>query len=343
MKCSFCGWRIDEDNTRFCPQCGTLLAEQPSQISHSETSPSTSLHSAPTRISADAQAAEQPRWGNNYGQPSPTPDHPPTRSSFYMADTPPHERPTPTPPAPAATPPPSTPRNRQRGRILAMLALVVIVVASAGVIGYVFGHQSSKTTGTQSATATATVPRALTPTATAVETVVFSDPLTSATQPWPQISDRCLFQNGSYHTLKDYICFAPVGVSGDANVSAQVKQLSGTIDNFYGIAFRFVNSQNFYEFLINSNSLWTVLKIINGTDATLIPHTANAAIKPGIGADNLLLVRAHGAHFQFFVNGVALGQLDDTAFSSGEIGLLGPQPGPADIAWNNFQITSSNY
>lgn len=342
MKCSFCGWRIDEDNTRFCPQCGALLAEHPSQIPPGETRPSTSLHSAPTRISADAQAAEQPRWGNNYGQPSPSPDHPPTRSSFYMADTPPRERPTLTPPAPATTPLPPTPRNRQRGRILAMLALVVIVAAGAGVIGYVFGHQGGNTTtGTRSPTAT--VPRPLTPTATAVETVVFSDPLTSAAHPWPQDGAHCLFQDGSYHTLKDYICFAPVGVSGDANVSAQVRQISGTIDNFYGIAFRFVNSQNFYEFLINSNSLWTVLKIINGTSATLVPHTANTAIKPGIGTDNLLLVRAHGAHFQFFVNGVALGQFNDSTFSSGEIGLLGPQPGPADIAWNNFQITSSNY
>lgn len=335
MECPVCGWFIDEDHTRFCPQCGTLLGERPSQVPYSQTRPSKSLHNAPTRISADEQAA-RPHWGNNYGQPSPTPEHPPTRSSLYLPERTPTQR-----PSAAATPPPSGPGNRQRGRILVILALVVIVVAGAGLAGYVFGRQGGKTAGTPGPTAT--TPRSLTPTATAVETVIFSDPLTSAAHPWPQDGTHCLFQNGSYHTLKNYICFAPVGVSDDANISVQVKQLSGTVDNFYGIIFRFVNSQNFYEFLINSNSLWTVLKIINDTDTTLIPHTASAAIKPGIGAENSLLARVHGTHFQFFVNGVALGQLNDSTFSSGEIGLVGPSSSAADAAWNNFQITTSNY
>lgn len=336
MECPSCGWLIEEDNTRFCPQCGTLLDERLSQVPYSQTRPSTSLHGAPTRISPDTQATERPRWGNNYGQPSPRPEHPPTRSSFYLAETPPGERQSAPPPRP-----PATKRSQQSGRSLLILALVVILAAGAGLAGYIVGRQSSTTAGTQGPTATTA--RTLTPTATAVETVVFSDPLTSAAHPWPQDGAHCLFQNGSYHTLKDYICLAPVGISGDANISVQVKQVSGTVDNFFGIVFRFVNSQNYYEFLINSNSLWVVLKIVNGTDATLIPHTASAAIKPGVGADNLLLMRAHGAHLQFFANGVALGQLNDSTFSSGEIGLLGPQPGPADIAWNNFQITSSNY
>src|SRR5690349_13817925 len=108
MECPFCGWLIDEEHTRFCPQCGTLLAERPSQVPYNETRPSTSLHGAPTRISADASAAERPRWGNNYGQPSPSPDHPPTRSSFYLAE----HRTAQTQRSPAATPPPSAPRGR---------------------------------------------------------------------------------------------------------------------------------------------------------------------------------------------------------------------------------------
>jgi hypothetical protein len=337
MQCPFCGWLIDEDHTRFCPQCGTLLAGRPSQVSDDKTRPS-SLHGTPTRISADDSTAERPRWGNNYGQPSPAPDHPPTRSSFYLAErqTAQTQRP------PAATPPPSAPRGRLSGRALVILALVVIAAAGTGVAGYAFGRQGGNTTtGTRSPTAT--VPRPLTPTATAVETVVFSDPLTSATHPWPQDGAHCLFQNGSYHTLKDFICFAPVGVISDANISVQVKQLSGTVDNFFGIVFRYVDTKDFYDFRVNSNSLWFVDKYVNGVETPLVPQSATAALKPGPGVVNTLLVRAHGARFQFFANGVELGQINDTTYSSGEVGLRGPSSGAADVAWNTFQITSSNY
>jgi hypothetical protein len=72
----------------------------------------------------------------------------------------------------------------------------------------------------------------------------------------------------------------------------------------------------------------------------LVHDTANAAIKPGIGVVNTLLVRVHGAHLQYFANGVELGQLNDSTLSSGEIGLRGSSVS-ADTAWNNFQITNS--
>lgn len=333
MHCSFCGWLIDEEHTRFCPQCGTLLAERPSEAPYYETRTSTSIHGAPTRISTDTPETERPRWGNNDGQPSPNPDHPPTPSSFHLAKQTPRERPN----APTERPP----HSRQRGRILATLALIVIVAAGAGLAGYALGRQGSKTAGTPGATAT--TPRSLTPTATAVETVVFSDPLTSAAHSWPQDNTHCLFQDGSYHILKDYICLAPVGISGDANISVQIRPLNGAVDNFFGIVFRYTNTNDYYEFRINSNSLWFMDKYVNGSPTVLVPHTVNAAIKPGLSVVNTLLVRAHGTHLQFFVNGIELGQLNDSTFSSGEIGLRGPSPGPADTIWNNFQITSSNY
>lgn len=327
MDCPVCGGLIEEEQTRFCPHCGTLLAEQPSQVRSDQTRPSTSLHGVPARIWAEAQAAEHPRWGNNYGQPSPAPDHPPTRSSLYLADPPPH-------PSVATPRPPSLPRIRHTGRVLVTLALVVIVAAAAGVAGYAFGRQSTTTAGIPSNKTTA--PR--TPT-TAGETVVFRDPLTRAAHPWPQDS-QCLFQDGSYHIMQDAPCFAPVGVLGDANISVQVKQLSGTVETFFGIIFRYVDAQDFYDVRLNSNSLWLVEKYSHGAHTELIPDSSNAAIKPGIGVVNTVLVRAHGAHLQFFVNGVELGQLTDSTFASGAIGLRGPSVA-ADTAWNNFQITSS--
>jgi hypothetical protein len=57
MECPLCHYPIDEEeNARFCPQCGTLLAQQSSQA---PTHPSPSLHNMPTRISANAQALQQ--------------------------------------------------------------------------------------------------------------------------------------------------------------------------------------------------------------------------------------------------------------------------------------------
>lgn len=356
MECPFCGESIDGDHPRFCPQCGTLLVERPAHISSNQTGSLMPLHSVPTRISvdaqaadlydapthisADAQAAAEIRWRKNDSQPvSP----PPIRSSVYVADVPPREHPTaPTHRSPMVMPPPS-PRAWQRGRVLIFLALVVLSTTSAGVVGYAFGRSGIQTTGMQSPTAL--VPRSLTPTATAIETVVFSDPLTSATpgHPWPQDSADCFFQGGSYHILTNYICLAPVGITRDANISVQVKQLTNSSINYFGIVFRYRSAQDFYEFRINSNSLWFVDRYSHGTPTTLVTYTANAALKPGLSVVNTLLVRAHGAHFQFFANGVELGQLDDPTYASGEIGLRGASPGPADVAWSNFQMTSSSY
>jgi hypothetical protein len=343
MKCLSCGRLIDEEEPRFCPHCGALLVERPSQAPYENTRPSQLIHEAPTRVSSGGSPAERGRWGDNYGQPVLPRDDRPTRSSFYHSVDPaaPEPRTGPASRLPAS-PTPTAPRPRRTGLLVAgMLLFALILAGGVGVVAYQFGlHQEQAAVKTAAATAT----RPAVPTATAVEQVVFSDPLTSPDHPWPQTSGYCDFQGGSYHTLKDYICFAPLGVYSDVNITVQVKQLTGAVDTLFGLVFRYVNTTNFYDFRITSNSLWIFDKLVNGKHTFILPQSANPAIQAGIGVVNTLRARIHGTHFQFFVNGTMLGQATDSTLASGVIGLYGPSTSqPTDIAWNNFQITTSNY
>ena len=77
-----------------------------------------------------------------------------------------------------------------------------------------------------------------------------------------------------------------------------------------------------YDFDIDSNGKWVVYKCGSGTTCTkLQDYTPNAAIHSGLRASNTLMVRALGSHFDFFVNGTQVGQVDDTSYTSGMVGL----------------------
>jgi len=347
MRCSSCGRLIEEDHPHFCPHCGALLAGPPSQASSSTTRPSRSIHEAPTRTSSSSPPVGG-QWANNYGQPVLPQEAPATHASLYHTPNAAPEL------RAGSTPRPSTPKANWTGQrdagapgkrlflVVIGLLLALLLLGGVGVSAYQLGLHQVQSTAKPTSAATATRPPL--PTATAVERVIFSDPLTSPAYPWQQDSTHCLFQNGSYHIIKDYICFAPLGVYSDLNISVQVKQISGIANTIFGIVFRFNDANNYYDFRVSSNSLWLFEKFVNGVHHYLVPLTANAAIQPGIGTANTIRVRAHGTHLQFFANGIQIGQVTDSTFPSGDIGLYGPSTSvPGDVAFNNFQVTVSNY
>lgn len=261
---------------------------------------------------------ERTPWGKRDDLPAPR-TRLPTNSRLYPAGA---SLPGQRQPAPAQPPA----RKRKTGFILAsILALVVVFAAGVGVGAILF-----KPTNKQAASASAT--------ATPVETVILNDPLTSALHPWPVDAAHCRFQGGAYHVLRDFICGAPVGVQSDVAILVQVKQISGTAGLFYGLSFRLTDSKDFYDFRINSNSLWLFDKVANGTETALTPNTANRAIQPGLNVVNTILVRVKGVHFDFFVNGVKVGEANDATFSAGIIGLIGADN--ADVAFSNFQAAT---
>jgi hypothetical protein len=159
---------------------------------------------------------------------------------------------------------------------------------------------------------------------TPTATVIYADRLASLSDGagWPEIPEECAMESDGYHSIGGYLCYAPAGIQADVDVTVTVKQVSGPTIKGYGIVFRRVAKGNYYLFLIDGNSKWTVGKCVNDSCTKLVAFTPHSAIKGGLNTANTLEVVAKGPHFDFFVNGARVGSADDSTFLSGEVGVV---------------------
>jgi hypothetical protein len=139
---------------------------------------------------------------------------------------------------------------------------------------------------------------------------------------------HCAPKADGYHIVGNYVCSAPFGTSTNLDLSVRVKQTSGTILAPYGIVWRATESgrsvATAYEFAVDANGKWVFMRAAGGKSTQVVPYTAAAAIKRGLGATNTLEVRAQGATFTFFVNGKQVGKATDaTIAAGGRCGLAG--------------------
>ncbi len=223
-------------------------------------------------------------------------------------------------------------RRYGRGRKVGIVAAGLVVVLY-GLTACALGS-SSMPQPAPPATATSQP----TPTQTPAPTVVFSDPMTSNANGWHE-GDGCSFKSDGYHINAAEICFAPFNTPADANVSVQATQVSGSVQAGYGLAVHAApsgNSFNGYLFLMAGAGAWTFIKS-GSADSVVVPFTATAAIHTGLNATNTLEVHIQGSHFDFFINGVQVGQADDSTFTGSISGLVGNSG--ADVAFTNYTVT----
>ncbi|HEY7021316.1 MAG TPA: hypothetical protein VH349_09380 [Ktedonobacterales bacterium] len=150
--------------------------------------------------------------------------------------------------------------------------------------------------------------------------IIYQNPLTSAASGWDNAPGTCFFGPGGYHVSNNYACYAPAGVLTDVGITVDVMQLAGLASAPYGIIVRQTKAIS-YEFDITSGGEWQFVKCTNGTCSPLVPPTLNSAIKPALKSSNTLEVRATQKHFDFWVNSINVGQVDDTGVYSGRIAL----------------------
>jgi hypothetical protein len=225
------------------------------------------------------------------------------------------------------------------GLLMALAALLVVLAATHG--GFQFlpiGAVSRTPTTTVAATATATA------TATPVTGAIYLNSLAFPASGWT-MDKQCKFLSDGYHD--DYTagaqntanpCYSPVQVK-DAIIVVDAKLISGPLDFGYGVVFRSDTNHSEYGFLISSDGHWTAYKLVNNQLTHIIDWTATAQVQQNKGAHNLITVYFKGAHMNFFVNGMLVGQADDDTFSSsGTIGLTASAG--QNIVFANFSVTS---
>ena len=226
---------------------------------------------------------------------------------------------------PPSQPSPQGPQRRQLSLPLIIISsailVAVIVALIVGVIKLTTqgGGSTSQTHG--SPTATATVRAA---TATPSATVIFQDALTSNTKGWLDDGTHCFFKSGGYHIKLSYFCIAPTTIpEGNLTISVNVKEVSGSNDFPFGIVLR-RSGQQYYAFEIDSQSEWVFFKATSASakDTTLHTYTTNAAIHKGLNATNTLKVVIRGTVYACYVNGTLMGQVTDSSYSSGQVGLI---------------------
>jgi hypothetical protein len=222
------------------------------------------------------------------------------------------------------------PRKRSGGRIALLVVGIVaaVVVVCGGGLAALYYAGKNLASGSTTPGATAGTSGA----------VIFHDSMTDPTTNWSNDPGKCFYGSDGYHIADSYLCYAPAGVQTDADVSVQVKQVSGDTTTPYGITFRVTRKVSHYDFLITGDSHWLLAKCdTNGSTCTnLIDFTSNAAIKGGLNTSNTLEVRAVGSHFEFFVNSINVGHLDDASLSSGLVGLVGSNG--IECVFTNFNI-----
>lgn len=334
MRCPSCGFPVDQQGLAQCPQCGRpLLASEEQPIAGSASFADPSIPPPGAEPVVPNVQAPPPNPFSPYtpytppGQPGPYPPMPngPAAPGYPPAG---YAQPLYAPAPPIAPAPPSPPKSRTGLIVGIVAAVVVLLVACTG--GVLLAIRA------QHPTSAATAGPAATPTLYASK--VYSNTFSSSADDWTEDPQHCYLANDGYHAAGGYYCTVPIVEQDNVDISVKVQQVSGPMDWSYGLLFRQQDKDDYYAFMINSSREWVFVRCVAADCTTPIYFTENDAIRPGLGVNNTIEVRAVGSHFVFFVNGTQVGTYDDTALTFGKLSLIATGAS-IDCAFTNLVIT----
>jgi len=265
------------------------------------------------------------------------------------------------PPVPAAPPPvPAAPAARKStwwpwalGGVALCLALVCIVGASLAGLPAVRNQLKTPTaaftpTVLHIPTATQTP---FTGTGGGTGNSLYADDFSNPESGWPirySGSDILDYSNGSYRiyvsgTMADLVANAGASLPADVIVEADITKAGGTDNNDFGVICRLKDLDNFYFFLISSDSYAVIGKFENNQMKYL---SADAMQKvDGISAGtttNHIRAECIGNAFKLYANGNLVAQTTDSTFTSGgDVGLMAGSfdQGGVDVLFDNIFVT----
>ena len=133
--------------------------------------------------------------------------------------------------------------------------------------------------------------------------------------------------------------------SGDIAVTdflaeADVAHYDGPLVNEGGLLFRYVDSDNFYSFMVSSDGFYVVKKQEDGEWVTLVDWEESDVAETGPQSTNRLGILAEGAQLAFFINDELVAEVEDDSFAEGGIALAAGtlDEFEVDIAFDNFAL-----
>lgn len=162
---------------------------------------------------------------------------------------------------------------------------------------------------------------------------------------WNENGSHVTYQAGAFRFYVNQSNFDYWSTPGytfkDMRVEVEATKISGPDNNAFGVICRFVDSENFYAFLISSDGYAGILKVLDGEYTLLNANSLEffAEINQG-EALNKIVADCSGTNLSLIVNDAVLFEVEDTAFEKGDVGLMASsydQPG-VDILFDNLMV-----
>ncbi|HEU0003743.1 MAG TPA: protein kinase [Ktedonobacteraceae bacterium] len=274
------------------------------------------------------------------------------------------------PPASPAAPVKRSLLQRYRVPIFALAALLIL----GGSLGFVFVHfaPSKQTTGSTT-TSSGTPNTAATATARAQASVdantIYSDSLAQNIRSWPEATSGPVlyqFKDGAYHITNNDPTRVATAILPGENLSQpyvytltmdEVRGDDTSANNESGMILRF-NAQmksskqivTFYTFEVvnNKGGAYQFWKYDNSQGASVDPwkqlanHPFGNEFHQGQGPanSNTFKILVNGKNFTLIVNGKQVWSVQDSSFTSGQVGMLVNLKG-TEVAFSNLSLTLS--
>jgi hypothetical protein len=154
----------------------------------------------------------------------------------------------------------------------------------------------------------------------------FSDP-TSGWMHTTSPAGKMDYDNGTYQMAVMSPNYDLWAVSGqayrDVKVEVDVTRLAGPDSNRFGVVCRYHSPTDFYFFIVSSDGYYAIGKVNNGAITLLNQDMMaySAAIVSGDGPNHLRF-DCNGQTLNGYVNGQAVADAKDAAFSNGDTGLI---------------------
>ena len=178
--------------------------------------------------------------------------------------------------------------------------------------------------------------------------VLFQDDFSDPNSGWDRLSTEdglTDYQDGAYriyvNTTNTDVWANPGMSFTDTVIEVDATKIAGDDNNDFGLICRYKDSDNFYFFVVSSDGYYGIGKISKG-DQQLVGMESmlpSEIINQG-DATNQLRAECVGSSLKIYVNGELLADIQDTDFTSGDVGLLAGSftvPG-TDIYFDNFVV-----
>jgi hypothetical protein len=131
----------------------------------------------------------------------------------------------------------------------------------------------------------------------------------------------------------------------DVSMAVMTRQVSGSLNNNFGLLCRYQDSTHFYAFLVSSDGYYAIVKVLGGSAYQILSGDGShllpsEAIQVGEGTENELRAVCLGDQLSLTVNGQQLAAVSDSDLDHGDVGFIvsSYEEGATEVRFDNLVV-----